>query len=516
MTTAKPQMERRKSQKGFVARPQSQAVWLTYGIPFLCVIAAAALHSLLLKSIGLSAPLAILLLPIVIAAIFFGFRPAVLATLIGGLLLAHFLGFSWGPTGSLVHIRIALYLVIGMLISWLGDMSMKTQGKLAELAAATEKRKDDFLAMLGHELRNPLSGISSAARLMQHPTIDKVGMMESANIIHRQAAHMTNLISDLLDVSRVTRGQIEIDKAPVDLVRVMHSAVEQVSALVGHREHRLVMHLPDAPVWVLGDKTRLVQVVTNLLVNAARYTQPKGVLTLTLSTTQGQAQLSVQDNGMGIAPELAARVFELFVQAKRSTDGVLGGLGLGLSLVKSMVEAHGGKVSVYSAGLSHGSTFSVTLPLSAAAQESMAAPALQQLPPQLASEVVEVVKAKHLTILLVDDNRDAVQSLALLLEFEGHRVVVAYNGQEAVEHAENTRFDVAILDIGLPDTDGYTLARKFRAMPQQSAARLIAVTGYGTAQDIARALNAGFDQHIVKPIDCDMLLAELQNTAQRT
>ena len=476
------------------------------------MVGAAAVHSLLLNPIGLAAPLAVLLLPIVIAAIFFGFRPAMLVTLIGGLVFAHFLDYSWGEINSIKQVRIGFYFGLGLLISLLGHKNMKAQDKLAELATATEKRKDDFLAMLGHELRNPLSGISSAARLLMHPALDQRGLTENVNIIHRQSVHMTHLIHDLLDVSRVTRGQVVIENAPVNLVKVMHSAVEQVSTLIEQREHRLDLNLPAAPVWVMGDNTRLVQVVTNLLVNAARYTPHKGVLTLTLSATQDQALLSVQDNGIGISPELAANVFEIFVQAKRSTDGVMGGLGLGLSLVKSMVEAHGGEVSVYSAGLSHGSTFSVTLPLSAAAQAGMTPPALPLVQTKPAPEKVE---AKSLDILLVDDNHDAAQPLAMLLEFEGHRVVVAYSGKEALEQAEQKRFDVAILDIGLPDTDGYTLARQFKAIPQQSAARLVAVTGYGTAQDVARAFGAGFDQHIVKPIDCDLLLEELQQAGRR-
>ena len=513
MTTTPLRRERRKSQQGFISQPRPQAAWFTYGIPLLSVVGAAAVHSLLLNPIGLAAPLAVLLLPIVIAAIFFGFRPAMLVTLIGGLVFAHFINYSWGQIDSHKQIRIAFYFGLGLLISLLGDKNMKAQDKLAELATATEKRKDDFLAMLGHELRNPLSGISSAARLLVHPALDSRGLAENANIIHRQAVHMTHLINDLLDVSRVTRGQVVIENAPVNLVKVMHSAVEQVSTLIEHREHRLDLNLPAAPVWVMGDKTRLVQVVTNLLVNAARYTPHKGVLTLTLSATQDQALLSVQDNGIGITPELAANVFEIFVQAKRSTDGVMGGLGLGLSLVKSMVEAHGGKVSVYSAGLQHGSTFSVTLPLSAEAQESMKQPESPLVQPKSAGEVTQA--AKSLDILLVDDNHDAAQPLAMLLEFEGHRVVVAHTGTEALQQSEQKRFDVAILDIGLPDTDGYTLARQFKAIPQQSAARLVAVTGYGTAQDVARAFDAGFDQHIVKPIDCDLLLEELQQAARR-
>ena len=444
-------------------------------------------------------------LPIIIAAIYFGFRPAILVTVIGGLLIAHHLGAEMLKTDLAIRLTM-LYFAIGALVSILGGMHRRAQSKITNTAHETDQRKDDFLAMLGHELRNPLSGISSAARLLVHPALDKRGMKESANIIQRQAAHMTNLISDLLDVSRVTRGQVEIEKAPVDLIEVIHAAVEQVSDLVKHREHRLDLNLPTSPVWVMGDKTRLVQVATNLLVNAARYTPHKGVLTLALSLTEGQAHLSVQDNGIGIAPEMIPNVFDIFVQANRSTDGEKGGLGLGLTLVKSMVEAHDSKVSVYSAGLSHGSTFYVTLPLSAEARESMES--------QSQSQSQSAVETKSLDILLVDDNRDAAQPLAMFLEFEGYRVVVAHTGQAALELAEQKRFDIAILDIGLPDTDGYTLARQFKTMPHQSAARLVAVTGYGTAQDIARAYEAGFDQHIVKPIDIDLLMKELEQVAQ--
>ncbi len=246
--------------------------------------------------------------------------------------------------------------------------------------------------------------------------------------------------------------------------------------------------------WILGDKTRLVQVVSNLLANAARYTPKCGLLTLTLSTTQVQAQLSVQDSGIGIAPKMIPVVFEVFTQGHRSTDGKKGGLGLGLALVKSMVEAHGGKVSVFSVGLNHGSTFSVTLPL---------------------AQPQPIKVHNSLDILLVEDNRDAAQTVAMMLEFKGHRVVIAYNGKEALEQAERKRFDGAILDIGLPDTDGYTLARRFREIPLQSGTRLVAVTGYGSAEDKAQAHDAGFDQHITKPIaDCDLLLVALQPADQ--
>jgi signal transduction histidine kinase/ActR/RegA family two-component response regulator len=448
-------------------------------------------------------PLLPLVLPIALAATLGGAPPAMLMTFLGGLLLStNFLGLSRGQFESVEIGRVTNFLLVGSIMSVFGGLRNKARDELAKKNANLEKRKDDFLAMLGHELRNPLSGISSAARVLLHPGLDKRGLTESATIIQRQTAQMEHLINDLLDVSRVTRGDVTIDKAPVDLVAKIQVAVEQVSALVTHREHKLVLNLPASPVWVLGDKIRLVQVVTNLLVNAARYTPHKGELTVTLSTTQDEAHISVQDNGIGIKPELAAIVFDIFVQAKRSTDGVMGGLGLGLSLVKSITEAHGGRVAVYSAGLNHGSTFGVTLPLSADAQA------------QAQAQAQVVTETKQLDILLVDDNRDAAQPLAKFLEFEGHRVVVAHSGLEALKQAEQQRFDVALLDIGLPDMDGYTLARKFKEIPQQSAARLVAVTGYGTAQDVAKAYGAGFDRHIVKPLDMDLLLRELEEIVQ--
>jgi len=504
------QYDRRQSQHrvSVPPRPRPQATWTPYAGVLLSLVTVLAVHQVSPQLQG-QAPMLGITLPIMIGAIYGGFRPALLATFLCLWAGLYSVGVRWG--GAIDHLQqlqIVTFLIVGLTISWFGAKHRSTQLKLVALAHATEKRKDDFLAMLGHELRNPLSGISSAARLLRHPALDQRGVTDNAEIIRRQVSHMEHLINDLLDVSRVTRGQVDIEKKPVDVVEVIHAAVEQLSALVEHRGHRLDLKLPAAPVWVLGDNTRLVQVVTNLLVNAARYTPPQGVLTLTLSASQSQAHLRVQDNGIGITAELAPHVFDLFMQAKRSTDGVMGGLGLGLTLVKSIVEAHGGEVSVYSAGVGHGSTFSVSLPLLAQSQDRPA-PAVPLAPPEPARAT------QLLDILVVDDNRDAAQPLAMLLAFEGHRVTLAYSAEEALQQAEQKRFDVAILDIGLPDMDGYSLARQLKAMPLQSAARLVAVTGYGTEQDKARAYNAGFDQHIVKPMDCDLLLEELQQMAQR-
>jgi signal transduction histidine kinase/CheY-like chemotaxis protein len=501
--------DRRRQQNRGAAGPTAQSGCQPYAWVLLSLLVVLAANWIFSPHLQGRAPLVGITLPIMIGAICGGFRPALLATFLSLLVGIYIVGLRWGePIEPYQQVQIVMFLIFGLVISWFGAKHRKIQVELAELALATEKRKDDFLAMLGHELRNPLSGISSAARLLKHAAMDARGVAENANIIHRQVAHMTHLINDLLDVSRVTRGQVQIEKTPVDLVAVMHAAVEQVGALVEHRQHRLIVDLPKQPVWMLGDNTRLVQIVTNLLVNAARYTPPHGLLTLTLLVTQDQAQISVQDNGVGIAPELAAHVFELFVQAKRSTDGVMGGLGLGLSLVKSMVDAHGGEVSLFSAGLGQGCTIRVNLPLMTAAESALTT----VVKPEKKSDIVMPVP---LDILVVDDNRDAAQPLAMLLQFDGHRVAVVHSGQEALQLAELDRYDAAILDIGLPDMDGYTLARRLRAMPHQSEATLIALTGYGTETDKARALDAGFDQHLVKPVDDVLLSAALKQASQR-
>ncbi len=496
--------ERRRSQKGFIAPPRQWAAWKPYAGVLVSLAGVLAINTIFSHYLQGHAPLLGITLPIMIGAIYGGLRPALVGTLVSLLAGIYIVGVRWGDSLEPYQLlQIVMFLIVGFMITLFGIQHRSAQAKLAEQARVTGKSKDDFLAMLGHELRNPLSGISAAAQLLVEATLDERGNKECANIIRRQSKHMTDLLNDLLDVSRVNQGKVVIERVFVDLGEVMHAAVEQVSELVKQHEHRLVLNLPTEPVWVRGDKTRLVQVVTNLLVNAARYTPNNGVLTLTLSATQDHAQLSVQDNGIGITQEMATKVFEIFTQATRSTDGKKGGLGLGLSLVKSMVEAHGGKATVYSVGLSHGSTFSVTLPLA-------------QPQPQPQPQPQRVTEVNSLDILLVEDNQDAAQTLAMMLAFEGHRVDIAYNGQEAMQHAEKKRFDAAILDIGLPDTDGYTLARRFREIEWQSTTRLVALTGYGSAQDIAKAFEAGFDQHITKPIiDCDILLAALQPTDQR-
>jgi signal transduction histidine kinase len=374
--------------------------------------------------------------------------------------------------------------------TWAAMENASTQAELRE----TNRRKDEFLAMLAHELRNPLAPISAAAELMEKSTLDAAGMRRTSGIISRQVRHMTGLVDDLLDVSRVTRGQVTIEPQPQEMRSIVTAAVEQVRPMIDARRHTLTLDLPDEPVVVMGDANRLVQIVTNLLNNAAKYTPDGGQLRLAMQADEGQVLLAVRDKGIGIAPDMQSRVFELFAQAERSSDRSQGGLGLGLALVRSLVELHGGKVRCVSDGANAGSTFEVRLPRRAGSKDQAPAPAATPAP------------AGQERVLVVDDNEDAAVMLGMLLEASGHAVVVAHRPHAALELAQTHAPTVCILDIGLPDMDGYELARRLRALPATADALMIAVTGYGQQNDRARAVDAGFNQHLVKPVDAERLL----------
>jgi PAS domain S-box-containing protein len=392
----------------------------------------------------------------------------------------------------------------GAIIRWMGTCTDIDDQKLAEDALREAgARKDEFLAMLAHELRNPLAPISSAAQLLMLASSDPQRVQRSGDIILRQVRHLTDLVDDLLDVSRVTRGLVQIVRTPLDLHDMLHSAIEQARPLMQARNHTLTVALTDAPARVLGDKTRLVQVVVNLLNNAAKYTPQGGQITLALEIDGAEACITVTDNGSGIAPSLLPYVFDLFIQAERTPDRAQGGLGLGLALVKRMTALHHGSVHALSEGLGEGSSFMILLPLLDGGGD-VAAPAL---PP------VHSGPAGTLRIMIVDDHLDGVQTLAELLSAQGHQVVMAEDGASALRLAAGQSIDAFILDIGLPDMDGHALARRLRASPEGRDALLIALTGYGQAQDRALSKEAGFDHHFVKPADSAALAAVL---AQRT
>jgi signal transduction histidine kinase/ActR/RegA family two-component response regulator len=364
-----------------------------------------------------------------------------------------------------------------------------------------DQRKDEFLAMLGHELRNPLAPISAAASILEMAANDSKRVVQASKIIARQVSHMTHLIDDLLDVARVTRGLITLDKQALDLRDILSEAVEQVRPLINQRGHHLSLHLPPEAASVQGDRKRLVQVVVNILNNAAKYTPEGGKINARLTVQEHEVTLEVKDNGIGMAPELIEHAFDLFAQAERTSDRSQGGLGLGLALVKNLVESHGGKVNAFSEGVGKGSTFTISL-----ARLAAAAPVQTN-----GADMEKLIAAdgKSLQIMVVDDNRDAANTLKMFLNMAGHDVLIEYAAQDAIERAKVTSPHVYLLDIGLPDMDGLELARTLRAMPRANSPTLIAITGYSQELDREKSRDAGFDHHFVKPIDTSQLLALL-------
>jgi signal transduction histidine kinase/ActR/RegA family two-component response regulator len=361
---------------------------------------------------------------------------------------------------------------------------------------AEKTRKDQFLAMLAHELRNPLSPISAAAALLKMAKSNDAIVTNASNIIARQVTHMATLVEDLLDVSRVTRGTIELKLEPLDLRQVIANAIEQVTPLIDARHHVLTVGELVQPITTLGDRERLVQVITNLLTNAAKYTPEHGRIALKIDLYDGQVAITVEDNGIGMAADLVPHVFDIFAQAERTSDRTTGGLGLGLALVKSLAELHGGKVTCFSEGQGKGSKFTVWLPKKAVDERDVE---------RRRSPRVDVSSRGKLKIMVVDDNADAAFMLANLLEAVGHDVMVANNGYDAVDKSKAAALDVFILDIGLPDIDGNELARLLRAQSDTCDAVLIALTGYGQVQDIEQTEKAGFDYHLVKPVNAGRL-----------
>ena len=373
-----------------------------------------------------------------------------------------------------------------------------------EALRAADRRKDEFLAMLAHELRNPLAPIAAAAQILNMGQADGQRIARTSGIITRQVAHMTGLIDDLLDVSRVTRGLVVLQSAPVDLKRVVADAAEQVRPLVEARRHALALHLAAEPAFVEGDHKRLVQVLANLLNNAAKYTPEGGRLSLAMTVTPEQVAIVVSDNGIGIDAALLPTVFELFAQAERTPDRTQGGLGLGLALVKSLVELHGGSVGADSGGDEAGSRFTVRLPRRTAPAAVDADTA--------AAHVFAPAPAAGLDVLVVDDNVDAATTIAMLLESSGYRVTVLHDPKEALLAAQAGRFDACVLDIGLPGMDGHELARRLRALPGTANALLLALTGYGQREAAPHASPA-FDHFMVKPADPARLFALLAGGA---
>lgn len=371
----------------------------------------------------------------------------------------------------------------------------QTRDLLLQLEAGVRQR-DEFLAMLGHELRNPLGTIQNAVHVLNvidEETLDDHEVEESRQrtIIERQSRHLAHLIDDLLDVSRITQGKIRLQMATVDLRDVVDRSLQSVEPEIEANRHQLSLNRSTRPATVQGDPVRLEQIVTNLLTNAIKYTPPGGLITVVVEHSGNEVAVSVQDNGAGIAPELKDGIFDLFQQVERSLDRSKGGLGIGLTVVRRLVEMHHGRVSVASDGLGLGSTFRMCLPYAAA-------------PPSTGDHGTSNVAVTPRHILIVEDNPDARIVLQIMLKLMGHRVDIADNGVAGVELAVEQHPDIALIDLGLPGLDGFEVARRIRAS-MGSAIFLIALTGYGQPDDRDNALDAGFDMHLTKPVEPDDL-----------
>lgn len=359
-----------------------------------------------------------------------------------------------------------------------------------------DRRKDEFLAMLAHELRNPLAAISNAFRLFRGVSLSESEREWTGEVLERQLQQLQSLIDDLLDISRITQGKVELRRRTLELNELLGRVTETLLPRFSAAQQELVVSLSSDPLWVHADESRLEQVFVNLFTNAAKYTRKGGRIWLTSRREGNSVVITVKDTGIGIAPEMLSRVFDLFAQAERGLERTEGGLGIGLSLVRRIVELHDGSVTAYSEGSGQGSEFTVRLPASE--------PQTQSITPEMPA--IETSK-KSRRVLIVDDNRDAAQTMALLIKLSGHETSTAYDGAEALAMLDEVNPEVALLDIGLPEMDGYELARRIRE--QRNDVYLIAVSGYGQPEDRTRSSEAGFDEHFVKPVDSAQLLSSL-------
>ena len=399
----------------------------------------------------------------------------------------------------------------GSIHQWFGtctdiDTAKRTEESLRETEAALREanlRKDVFLATLSHELRNPLAPIRNAASLLQKSTLHPEAVERSRLIIGRQVRHMAALLNDLLDVSRITRGVFELKKKSVSLHGVLSEALETARPLIDEKGHVLTLDWPEDSLEIEVDPVRLVQIVTNLLTNAAKYTDPHGAVHFSGRIEAELLVISVRDSGIGIAPEMLPKVFDMFAQVSPNQERTEGGLGIGLSLVKGLVQLHGGRIEARSDGLGFGSEFMVFLPCLHAASAAHGQPCIAT-PPDVAS--------LGRRVLIADDNRDGAESMGMLLEFAGHEVHLAHTGVEAFMRAKQYRPDCVILDIGMPGLNGYEVAKLLRSEPWGSRLTLIAMTGWGQDDDKRMAREAGFDHHLTKPVDTNLLEDLIRST----
>ncbi|HSQ04411.1 MAG TPA: ATP-binding protein, partial [Burkholderiales bacterium] len=394
----------------------------------------------------------------------------------------------------------ALYDARGALQGYAKVTRDTTERRRIQALEETSREINNFLAMLAHELRNPLAPIRNAIAVMRMQSFGDPRLEWCRDIVDRQVAHLSRLVDDLLDVSRITSGKIVLDMQTLEMGQVVARAVEASTPLIEERRHDFEAVLPRTPVFVVGDVTRLSQVLLNVLNNAAQYTPAGGRITLIVAEEHGEAVVRVQDTGIGIPADLLPRIFDIFIQGERTLDRTEGGLGLGLTLVRKIVELHHGRVEARSDGDGAGSEFIIRLPL-APAPVARSMPSLSFGPD---------VTAQCLRILVVDDNRDSADSMAALLELRGHEVRQAYEGSGALALAADFEPQIVLLDIGLPKMSGYEVAQRLRTMPALKRTKIVAMTGYGNTEDRQRAAQSGFDDHLIKPVDLTALDALLE------
>ena len=378
--------------------------------------------------------------------------------------------------------------------------------RVEQALKAADRHKDEFLAMLAHELRNPLAPILNAVQLIRKKPLTDPQLLWSRDVIERQLGHLTRLVDDLLDVSRITRGKINLSRETVEVADLVARAVETVQPLIAERGHQLHLSVAPQSIRVFGDPLRLTQAVGNVLSNAAKYTENGGLISLTAGQVGDTVEIRVQDTGIGIPAEMQPVIFDMFTQLNVPTGRAQSGLGIGLALVRKLLEMHGGSVSAFSEGNGRGSEFLITLPVIPSEISAGNGRTAVGLDSSVGGEAVQVRRR----ILVADDNSDALESLATLLELSGHEVFSAANGALALESAERNLPEVALLDIGMPKLDGYEVARRIRAQPWGRRITLVALTGWGQESDRRRSGEAGFDSHLVKPLDLDKLTALLE------
>ncbi len=362
---------------------------------------------------------------------------------------------------------------------------------------AADRQKNEFLAMLAHELRNPLAPIHNASEFLARTLTDHSTLLEPVNIIQRQVAQLSRLVDDLLDVSRISEGRLNLRLHYLDLGDVISQAIETAAPLIKAKVHNLQVRVDEQPIWVMGDSARLIQCVANILSNAAKYTDPGGQILLTLRRDGETAVISIMDNGIGLHANLIPKIFDLFVQGDRNLDRAQGGLGLGLALVKRLIEKHGGKVSAANRDTERGAVFEIRLPALDAPERVTKSKISRPVPPR--------------RVLIVDDNSDAADSLGRVLQTDGHDIEVVYSGSQALDKFSVFKPEVVLLDIGLPDIVGYDVARKLRTLPGGESVCIVALTGYGQEDDLQQAIASGFDRHLLKPVDLEQLALVMTN-----